>query len=306
MRRNCKRTPRSADGGPDAADIAELADRIATATSAAAIVLFGSGARRELSECSDLDLAVLTHGERYESEVLAAARKAVPQNRAIDLLTARVEDVRATEGVSCSWTAFLIQDGLVVWSDGRTLPMGGAGGAQLTGRVRGIEEPTWGWMLDAAEWRVHAQRLWIAGRRWATRRHYPRSTHRVGAFAKHAAVSALMAGLIEDGRPEIAMTANGKLAELAAAWRGRSIRADTERIARLAAMRVWRFEGEEDVSNREALQALRTAWAVLRATSEHERLEGPPRRLGPPDRPWSMPARRPVLAGRWWRDEKNA
>ena len=237
MRRNCKRTPRSAQGGPDAADIAELAGRIARATNAATIVLFGSGARRELSECSDLDLAVLTHGARYESEVLAAARKAVPQNRAIDLVTAKVEDALATEGVSCSWTAFMIRNGLIVWQNGRTLPLDGEGAAQWASRVRKIEEPTWGWKRDAAEWRVHASRLWLAGRRWATRRHYPRTTHRVGAFARQAAVSALMAGLIEDSRPEIAMGADGKLVKLAAAWRGRRIRADTERIARLAAMR---------------------------------------------------------------------
>ena len=41
-------------------------------------------------------------------------------------------------------------------------------------------------------------------------------------------------------------------------------------IELLAQMRPWRFEGEEDVKKREALEALKTAWKVLQATGNGE------------------------------------
>ena len=300
MRRNCKRTPRTPDGRPLAEDIAALVARAATTSNIVAIVLFGSGARGSLGDNSDLDLAVLTSDtDGSETTTLRAARRALPPNRAVDLVTAPVAEVAVDKGTDCSWPALMIRDGILVWENGEARPVEEKGRTRWAARVHKVPADAKGWKRERDEWARHAGTEWERGRRIATSKQYPYSTQRVGAFARRAAAAALIGALIDRDRTQQALEAGGKLPALAAA--AEIERIPSKRISELSDMRPWRFEGERDITEREAIRSLKTAWAVLKATGNARRQTPPPHKLGPPEHPWNARAVQLAAArGRWW------
>lgn len=288
MRRGCKRTPRTAAGEAEADDVAKLAERAARASGAAAVVLFGSGARGKLTPTSDLDLALVTREMPGDgSKMLRAARRALPPNRAVDLVTSTFTDLIVDDENDVTWARTMILDGIIVWENGRPLPLKGAECRAWAGRVDELRGETTARKRYGEDWDGNALHEWLAARRTAGRKQYAHSTHRAAAFARRAASAGITAKLTREGRARDVVETRGKLVGLAARA-GLTQHAGAGAIRMLATMGPWRFKGEPEVSEDEALESLRTAWTVLKATVEIDERAKPPEELGPDEygRPW--------------------
>ena len=264
MRRQCARTPRTADGRPQADDVDDVVERLARTELAHEIILFGSGATHRMGPRSDLDFYIITNGNADRDTRRALAR-AVPQNRAVDLVFDTILGAeRAAEYAGL--IREIANNGVTMFHRGRRRSWETAGARpgpnpSRTGRVRELEK----WIRESEQVDA-AEEDWRAANGYRRRKKRAFTNHRIGFLSRRAAVHALR------GRTEKAghtWSQGSKLQELLRSvenatrtelWTG----TDAE-LQGLANMHKWLFTGEADPSDDETARALSSAARILTA-----------------------------------------
>ena len=256
MRLRCKRTPQHADGRPVEEDLAMLAGRLAAHDAALEVLLFGSGARQELSNTSDIDLVVVRTRERRNDTSPAKAESQLlgllPRTRAIDLLT---DNRPALEELQCTRLyGKIATEGRSLWRRDPGVPsvlkamrIAAAGAAPAAESGRNDLYMATGHWEDAHAYHRNAWR--------------PYSYHRTAAHARLAARYALLYRIRTEGRTA---TEKAPIRELVDEARIK-LRCGRESLLRLDTMRRWHFTGEPEVKAHGAYRALTTSLSVLHA-----------------------------------------
>ena len=265
MRANCRRTPRDATGRPKADDIDPLVKAIAGIAPAAEIILFGSGARHELTNASDLDFAVIGNGKdgyRRENEILAV----IPRNRAIDVvsLTPKIFQSQATEDESLIRN--IMREGVTLRRRGRQTPHRIAGKRPGPYPLRKLPSSRTTIIVedDANELKEALETLQRA-HYWYHRGWKPTPLHRTVRLAARAIRTALEGEIIHWCGAFSSEDNLSALATKVAGWKidGKVWGFEARAFDDIDAYGKWHFEGDKLPTPEEAGTALKIAMTVV-------------------------------------------
>ena len=283
MRRGCKRTPRNADSWPVANDVNDLVQRLTRNGNVTQVILFGSGARGELTPVSDLDFCVVTTREAtWELEVKRnrALRRAVPQNRAIHLWIINARNDRQFEPFS----ATIEREGIRLYNAGEQIPWIEARRQTVADADERRAKSASTNNVSADDEARQAANRWQDAEEESRRRLRPearaRSHHAMAVYSQEALASGLRSALRKAGvdpgdtKDLETLCKRCTAAGVGTAWKNKEIK-------RLNRVRRWLFEQQRGPTRKEAFAFAGTAWRVLAALNIC-RSDAPPQYWEPP------------------------